>query len=63
MYNKMSTNKNQQLSLTTTTTTTNTKQTTRARTESEKLTSHEGFSVGLGRRRMAGKGTENKKHS
>ena len=40
--------------------TTKTKQTTRTGTESEKWTSHGGFSVGRGRGRMVGKGTGNK---
>ena len=41
---------------------TKTKQTTRTGTESEKWTSHGGFSVGKGSGRIGGKGTENKKH-
>ena len=39
------------------------KQTTRTGTESEKWTSHGGFSVGKGRGRMGGKGTRYKKHN
>ena len=45
---------------TTTTMKTKTKQTTRTGTESQKWTSHGGFSVGRGRGRMVGKGTGNK---
>ena len=43
--------------------TTKTKQTTRTGTESEKWTSHGGFSVGRGRRGMGGKGTGKKKRN
>ena len=42
---------------------TKTKQITRTGTESEKWTSHGGFSVGTGRGGMGGKGTGNKKHN
>ena len=40
-----------------------TKQTTRTGTESEKWRSHRGFSLGRGRRRIAGEATRNKKHN
>ena len=42
---------------------TKTKQTTRTGTESEKWTSHGGFSVGRKRGEIVGKGTGNKKHN
>ena len=42
---------------------TKTKQTSRTGTESEKWTSHGGFSVGQGREGVGGKGTGNKKHT
>ena len=42
---------------------TNTKQATRTGSESEKWTSHGGFSVGKGKGRMVGEGTRNKKHN
>ena len=42
---------------------TKTKQTTRIGIESEKWTSHGGFSVGRGRGGIGGKGTGNKKHN
>ena len=41
---------------------TKTKQTTRTGAESEKWTSHGGFSVGWGRGGIGGKGTGKKKH-
>ena len=41
---------------------TKTKQTTRRGTESQKWTSHEGLSVGKGKRENEGKGTGNKKN-
>ena len=40
-----------------------TKQTTRTETEPQKWRSHGGLSVGRGKGRMMGKGTENKKHN
>ena len=45
------------------TTKTKTKQTTTTGTESEKWTSHGGFSVGRKRGEIVGKGTGNKKHN
>ena len=42
---------------------TKTKQTSRTGTESKKWTSHGGFSLGKGRRRMVGGSTRNKKHN
>ena len=42
---------------------TKTKQTTRTGTESEKWTSHRGFSVGREKRGMGGKGTGKKKQN
>ena len=41
---------------------TKTKQTTRTGTESDKWTSHGGFSVGRGRGLTGGEGTRNEKH-
>ena len=43
--------------------TTKTKQTTRTGTESQKWRSHGGFSGGMGRGGMGGKGTGKKKHN
>ena len=42
---------------------TKSKQTTRTGIESEKWTSHGGFSVGRGREGMGGKGTGKKQHN
>ena len=62
MNSKMTTNSQLSTTEPKKNTTTKTKQTTRTGTESEKWTSHGGFSVGRWRGRMGGEGTGTKKH-